>query len=100
MSIKVSEITLREAIEKVNGFAPVKIIFNGVILYNDYDSEVVVEVLEDGEKVYGEVLPPLGVIPNRLWQFDKYVVTSIKIDIVEFHHSIVTMNGEYCNIEN
>ena len=95
MSIKVSEITLREAIEDVEKFAPVKIIFNDIVLYNDFDSEL---EIEDG--VYGEILPPLSVIPNRLWQFDKYVVTSIKIDIVEFHHSIVTIQGEYCNIEN
>lgn len=76
-----SEITLRDAIEKVDCFCPVKIIFNGVILYDDYDGE------EEGVT--------LKVIPNRIWQFDKYIVTSINIDVVEFHHAIISMQGEY-----
>lgn len=90
-----SEISLCEAIEYVGNFCPVKIVFNGIILYNDYDSEVLIETLENGDEVYGEQYPPISVIPNRLWQFDNYVVTSINIEIVEFHHSIITMQGEY-----
>lgn len=85
-----SEISLREAIEYVDKFCPVKIVFNGIILYNDYDSEI---EIEDG--VYGENKPPMDVVADRLWQFDNYVVTSINIEIVEFHHSVVTMQGEY-----
>jgi hypothetical protein len=62
-------------------FCPIKIIFNGVVLYDDY---------------YGdEEEAPLNVIPNRIWQFDEYIVTSMNIEIVEFHHSIVAMQGEY-----
>ena len=86
-----SEINLREAIEYIEKFSPVKIIFNGIILYNDYGEDVI--EIEDG--VYGEVKLPMDVIPDRLWQYDKYVVTSINIDIVDFHHSVVTMQGEY-----
>ena len=82
-----SEISLREAIEYVDKFRPVKIVFNGIILYNDYDEN------EDG--VYGEDEPPMDVVADRLWQFDNYVVTAINIEIVEFHHSVVTMQGEY-----
>lgn len=78
-----SEISLCCAIEYVDQFCPVKIIFNGVILYNDYDSE------DDEHDI------PLNVIPDRLWQFDKYIVTSINIEIVEFHHSIISIQGEY-----
>ena len=82
--MKCSEITLREAIGYIdNFFLPVKIIFNGVILYNDYD----------GDK--GESDVPLNLISNRIWQFDKYIATSINIEIVDFHHSIVTIQGEY-----
>lgn len=88
--MKCSELTLRGAIEKIEVFCPVKIIFNGVVLYNDYDSNV---EIEDG--VYGEDKVPLNVVPNRIWQFDKYIVTSMNIEIVEFHHSIITMQGEY-----
>ena len=86
-----SEINLREAIEYVDKFCPVKIVFNGIILYNDYGEDVI--EIEDG--VYGEVKLPIDVIPDRLWQFEHYVVTSINIEIVEFHHSVVTMQGEY-----
>ena len=84
------ELTLRGAIEKISVFAPVKIIFNGIILYNDYDSDV-----EVNEGLCGETDMPINVIPNRIWQFDKYIVNSIDIEIVEFHHSIVFMQGEY-----
>lgn len=82
--MKCSEITLREAIEKTNNLSPVKIIFNGIVLYNDYDDE--------GD---GECEIPLNVVPERLWQFDHYVVTSINIKIVQFHHSIIIIQGEY-----
>ena len=41
-----SEISLREAIKYIDKFCPVKIVFNGIILYNDYD-ENVIEIEED-----------------------------------------------------
>lgn len=85
-----SEITIREAIEYVDQFCPIKIIFNGIVLYNDYDSTI---ELEDG--LCGEDKHPLDVIPNRIWQFDQYIVTSLRIEIVEFHHSIITMHGYF-----
>lgn len=88
--MKCSEITLYDTIRYVNNFCPVKIIFNDIVLYNDYDSEV---EIEDG--LYGEILPPLTVVPDRIQKFDKSIVTSINIEIVDFHHSIVTMHGEY-----
>lgn len=86
-----SELTLREAIEKINCFAPVKIVFNDVVLYNDYDEDVI----EIEEGVWGEIKPPIDVVPDRLWQFDRYIVTSLNIDVVDHHHSVVTMYGEY-----
>lgn len=88
--MKCSEITLYNAIRYVNSFCPVKIIFNNIVLYNDYDSEVEIE-----EGIYGEIAPPLGVIPDRIRNFEKSIVTSINIEIVDYHHSIVTMQGEY-----
>ena len=86
-----SEISLREAIEYVDKLCPVKIIFNGIVLYNDYDENMV----ENENGIYGEDKPPMDVIPDRLWQFNNYVVNSINIEIVDFHHSIVTIQGEY-----
>ena len=88
-----SEITLREAIEKIDALCPVQIIFNGIYLYNDYGEDVI--EIEDG--VYGEDKPPITVIPDRLWQFDNYIVTSLTIEIVDHHHSIVKMQGKYRN---
>lgn len=86
-----SEISLREAIKYIDKFCPVKIIFNGIILYNDYDEDAI--EIEDG--VYGENKPPMDVITDKLQQFDNYIVNSINIEIVEFHHSVITMQGEY-----
>ena len=91
--MKCSEITLYEVIKKVSVFAPIKIIFNDIILYNDYDSDVLIEVLEDGAKVYGEIHPPLAVISDRIKGFEDSIVTSLNIEIVDFHHSIVSMQG-------
>lgn len=82
MNLTCSEITLREALEKVDVFCPVKIMFNDVLLYDDYDE-------------YLETKPPMEVVPSRLWQFEKYVVTSIIIDIVDYHHSIIMIEGKY-----
>lgn len=82
--MKCSEITLREAIKGSDIFFPIKIIFNGIVLYNDYDGDA-----------DGEMETPLNIIPERIWQFDKYIVTSMNIEIVEFHHSILTIQGEY-----
>ena len=89
-NMKCSEITIYDAIKYIDNFCPVKIIFNNAVLYNDYDSEV---EIEDG--LYGEIMPPLAVIPYRIRKFNKSIVTSINIDIVDFHHSIITMQGEY-----
>lgn len=86
-----SEISLREAIKYIGKFCPVKIVFNGIILYNDYDENVI----EIGEGVYGEDKLPMDVVADRLWQFDNYVVNSINIEIVDFHHSIVELFGVY-----
>ena len=86
-----SEITLREAIEKVKGFSPVQIIFNDIYLYNDYGEDVV----EIKDNIYGEDKPPMSVVPDRIWQFDNYIVTSLSIEIVDYDHSIVKIRGKY-----
>lgn len=88
--MKCSEITLDDVIKRVDSWCPVKIIFNNMILYNDYDSEV-----EIANEIYGEVAPPLSVVPDRIKKFEKSIVTSINIEIVEYHHSIVTIQGEF-----
>ena len=92
--MKVSEITLMEALDKIQPFCPVKILFNNIELYNDFDSDRV-SIDENGEEIIGEDEHFLVVVPGRLWQCEDYRITSIKIDIVEFHHSIVTMEGYF-----
>jgi hypothetical protein len=88
--VKQSEITLIEAISMLKAFSPIKIILNGIVLYNDYDSEVEVE-----PGVYGEVEPWQEVLMDRLWQSKDYIITDINIKIVQHHHSIISMRGRY-----
>lgn len=88
--MKQSEITLIEAISMLDGFAPIKISLNGIVLYNDYDSEVEVE-----PGVYGEVKPWQEVISSRLWRSGDYIITDINIKVVQHHHSIISMHGRY-----
>lgn len=93
--MKCSEITLREAIEYVGKFCPIKIVYNNHVLYNDYDSNVVRERTEDGDPICGEIMPPEYVVPYRIRPIDKYIITDINIEIVQHHHSIVTMQGYF-----
>ena len=88
--MKQSEITLIEAVAMLRAFAPIKIVFNDVVLYNDYDSEIEVE-----PGLFGENKTPVEVIPERLWQAKDYTVTDISISIVHHHHSIVKLKGRY-----
>ena len=88
--MKQSEITLIEAIEALDSFCPVKIMFNDIVLYNDYDDEI-----EVAPGIFGENKTPLEVIPERLWQIKNYVVTDINIAIVLHHHSIIKLKGRY-----
>ena len=74
----------------IEAFAPIKVIFNDLILYNDYDSDIEVE-----PGVFGENKPLAEAFHNRLWQAENYVVTNINISIVQYHHSIVTLRGKY-----
>ncbi len=90
-----SEITLREAIKAVSTFLPIKILVNGIVLYNDYDSEIIIDQSEDGSLIFGEKNPPEDVVPNRLWQFDNYLVTDVTVGIVQHHHSIVSITAHY-----
>ena len=88
--MKQSEITLIEALSMLDGFAPIKISLNGIVLYNDYDSEVEIE-----QGVYGEVKPWQDVVMDRLWQSKDYIITDINISVVQHHHSIISMRGRY-----
>ena len=83
--------SLGTLIDSINQYSsPVKIIFNDLVLYNDYDSNV---EIEDG--VYGEIAPPYIAVPERIKKFKNSVVTSVSVRTVHHHHSIVTITGDY-----
>ena len=94
MKNRYSEIQLWEAIKMLDSFNPIKIIYNNQELYNDYDSKRVAYIYENGDKVYGETSPPDIAISTRHSDLLNKLVYSIKIDIVQHHHSIVVIKGE------
>lgn len=80
-----SSISILDAINGLKFLPPIKITFNGVVLYDDYDGD--------------ETKPLIEAIKERLQDFDKYVVTFMKLNVVSFHHSIVDMYGEINRME-
>ena len=95
--MKHSEITLLEAISMIDNFLPIKIYYNDEVIYNDYDSENIIEVLSDGTRICGEIFSPKEVIPSRIRNREKNIITSINIEFIQHHHSIVTLYGEHQN---
>ena len=89
----VSEITLEDIIKDIETFCPVKVSFNGVVIYNDYDSDIVVDEF-DGNKVYGELYPFSKVALSRIGDFKDYLITTMQIKIVDYHHSIIYIQGK------
>lgn len=78
--MKCSEITLREAINMTEIFYPVKVVYDDIVLYDDYDSN--------------EQFSPMLAIPMRMRGLEDRIVTDIHIEFVDFHHSIITLKGE------
>lgn len=74
-----SELSLISAIERTDKLLPIKIVFNDTVIYDDYERD--------------EELTPLYAIPNRIKEFEDYVVTDIHVRVVQFHHSIIHMTG-------
>lgn len=87
---RLSSRTLSEIIPMLDIFAPIKIIYNNEVLYNDYDSDIPT-ILEDGTEVYGEVMPSSEVVPDRIKGRENDIINSIYVKIVEFHHSVITL---------
>ena len=91
----VSKIPLKDIIQYIDNFLPVKVTLNGVDLYNDYDSTKLIEILDDDTMVYGEKYSLNHVWMSRIENFEDYIVTSINIIIVDYHHSIIHL---HCNL--
>ena len=88
--MKVSDIKLYEVIDKVESFNPVKVTFNNRVIYNDYGSTT-----EVTPGIYGELLPFFMVAPDRIESFKNSIVKSIRVEIVDYHHSVVKIRGKY-----
>lgn len=81
-----SSMTLEEVIKYVDVFCPVKIVFNNLVLYNDYDY--------DDYEMDEETEPPLIAIPKRIKNMNNIIIESLEIEIVQFHHSIIKIYGK------
>lgn len=89
--MKHSELYLFDILNKLDSLAPIKISLNGIVLYNDYDSCVQI----GDSTMYGETATWQEEVPKRLWQAKEYIVTDVKVKIVEHHHSIIELRGYY-----
>ena len=94
MKYNQSEITLSDLLDKLDSLSPVLITYNNKELYNDYNSKTVIKVLDNGVKIYGELLPYKINIPYKFPELLNKKVYKINIEIVEHHHSIVNITGE------
>lgn len=79
--MKASTLTLEEAINLVDAFLYVKITFNDRVIYDDYD--------------HNEYESPYAAIPRRIERFRNSIIYSIEIDMVQRHHTIIRMYGEF-----
>ena len=86
------KMSISEVLDRLTAFNPIKICFNNIVLYNDYDSK---EEVEPG--VFGEIESYKTVVPKRLkTALDNYdvLVKKFEVVIVQHHHSIVYLYGE------
>lgn len=80
---KYTEIGLIDALSMVDNFCPIKIYYNGKLLWDDDAAMGVWMSLETALENFK--------IKNPNW--GHILIHSIKIDIVDFHHSIIRFKG-------
>lgn len=81
-----------EVLDMLRGFNPIKVCFNDVELYNDYNSTVEIE-----PGIVGEILPYMVAISERIKNvLNEYDVLVTKLELlpVSYHHSLVYLYGE------
>lgn len=88
MSVYPSEFTIEEAINKIMSFCPIKISYNGEVIWDDSADE--------------STWKPIGEAFNDYYKnnpyFDFYMITNINITVTDFHHTIVDLYG-YADVE-
>lgn len=89
--MKISNMTIEEAIDAAMLFNPIKIYYNRKIVWDDDLSE---------DKGWVNFDSAVKSFKSRCKDYDKIVVTNVKIKIVHFHHSIVYLKGKIKNKEN
>ena len=88
--MKHSELSFKDILEDVlYSISPVKIYYNDKEIYNDYDNAVEIEF-----DIYGEMAAPEVVIPERNPELLDQKIFGLRVEIVDFHHSIVWLEGE------
>ena len=81
---KCTEISLMDALSMVENFCPIKIYYNGKLLW-------------DGDAAIGACISFETALENFKIKYPNWghiLIHSIKIDIVDFHHSIIRLKGE------
>lgn len=89
--MKVSNISIEEAIDAAMLFNLVKIYYNRKIIWDDDLSE---------DKGWVKFDDAIKSFKSSCKDYDKIVITDVKIKIVHFHHSIVYLKGKIKNKEN
>lgn len=88
--MKVSEIDLRDILQGLSlTLNTIKIYYNDKVIYNDYDSDVEIE-----PGLYGEIMPPHIAIYEKYPHLLGKKIFGLRVEIVDFHHSIVWFEGE------
>lgn len=88
-----SEVTVHDLLSILNALNTIKVVYNDEVLYNDYDSNTVIDMI-DGDPVYGERMPVSPALRSRHADFMNKRVFKISIQIVHQHHAIVHIEGE------
>ena len=88
--MKVSNMSIEEAIDASMMFNPVKIYYNRKIVWDDDLSE---------DKGWVKFDAAVKSFKSNCKNYDNIVITDVKIKIVHFHHSIVYLKGKVKNKE-
>lgn len=85
MKNKLSKITPIEAIHSIMRFCPVKIYYNKQCIWDDMLS------CDEGWLPLQQALDNFR---NTHKNYDRIIITNVKIEVVEWHHSIIYLKGK------